>query len=340
MTSRPKRLLTAPDKFKGTASASQIAAAVCRAAETTGWEAEAVPVADGGEGTLAALGGPNRYTVVTNPLGDPVKAGWRLESELAIIEMAQASGLQLVGGAAGNDALAASSYGTGELIETALERGARRIIVGVGGSATTDGGFGALRALLPAHRLGSAELVVACDVRTRFCDAAEVFGPQKGATPAEVKLLRRRLERLVDLYAAEYGVDVTELPGAGAAGGLAGGLAALGARIVEGFEVVAEEARLVERLEVADLVVTGEGLLDAESFNGKVVGGVCGLAARLGVPALVVVGDVDPGVKPPAAAATAVTVLSLTELFGSERAWRETTACVEATLGDYLRARG
>ena len=160
-----------------------------------------------------------------------------------------------------------------------------------------------------------------------------MFGPQKGATPAEVKLLRRRLERLVDMYAAEYGVDVTELPGAGAAGGLAGGLAALGARIVEGFEVVAEETRLAERLEGADLVVTGEGLLDAESFNGKVVGGVCGLAERLGVPALAVAGHVE---RDAAAEELAVPVLSLTERFGPDRAWSETAACVEEAVAEHL----
>ena len=326
------RLLAAPDKFKGTASAADVAAAVCRAAEAAGWAGEALPMADGGEGTLEALGGANRHTVVTNPLGDPVSAGWRLAEDTAVIEMARASGLELVGGAAGNDALAASTYGTGEVIEAALERGAKRIIVCVGGSATTDGGFGALRALLPGHRLRGVELVVACDVRTRFCDAAEVFGPQKGATPAEVKLLRRRLERLVDMYAAEYGVDVADLPGAGAAGGLAGGLAALGARLVEGFEVVAEEVGLAERLEGADLVVTGEGLLDAESFNGKVVGGVCELAERLGVPVVTVAGDVDRNVAAPAT----VPVLSLSERFGPGRAFAEPTACVEEALTEHL----
>ena len=330
MASRTPRLIAAPDKFKGTASAADIAAAACRAAEAAGWDAEPLPMADGGEGTLAALGGANRFTVVTNPLGDPVTAGWRLDGDTAVIEMAQASGLQLVGGAGGNDALAASTYGTGELIEAALERGARRIIVCVGGSATTDGGFGALRALLPGHRLRGIELVVACDVRTRFCDAAEVFGPQKGATSAEVRLLRRRLERLVDMYVAEYGVDVADLPGAGAAGGLAGGLAALGARLVEGFEVVAEETQLAERLEGAELVVTGEGLLDAESFNGKVVGGVCELAERLGVPVVAVAGAVDRDVP------ATMPVLSLSERFGPDRAFAEPTACVEEALAEHL----
>ena len=326
------RLLAAPDKYKGTALAAHIAEAACRAARSAGWDAESLPLADGGEGTLEILGGANRTAVVTDPLGDPVSAGWRLSAGVAVIEMAQASGLQLVGGAAGNDALAASSHGTGELIETAIERGARKIIVCLGGSATTDGGFGALRALLPGRGLRGVELVVACDVRTRFCDAADVFGPQKGAKPAEVKLLRRRLERLADLYADEYGVDVTGLEGAGAAGGLAGGLAAIGGRIVEGFDVVAEETRLAEHIENADLVMTGEGLLDAESFNGKVVGGVCGMAARQGVPAVALVGDVDRGADPP----EDVPVLSLTERFGAERAWGATTACVEQALAEYL----
>ena len=324
------RLVAAPDKFRGTASAAEIAAAVCRAAEAAGWDGEAVPLADGGEGTLDALGGANRQTVVTNPLGDLVTAGWRLSNGTAIIEMAQASGLELVGGAAGNDALAASTYGTGELIEAALERGARRIIVCVGGSATTDGGFGALRALLPGHRLRGVELIVACDVRTRFCDAAEVFGPQKGATAAEVKLLRRRLERLAGVYAAEHGVDVADMAGAGAAGGLAGGLAALGGRIIEGFDVVAEETRLAERLEGADLVVTGEGRLDAESFNGKVVGGVCAVADRLGVPVVAVAGEVDAEAPGP------IPVLSLSRRFGPDRARTDTAACVEELVAEHL----
>ena len=327
------RLLAAPDKFRGTAGAADIAAAVCRGAGNAGWAGEALPMADGGEGTLAVLGGANRHTVVTNPLGDAVTAGWRLTNGTAVIEMAQASGLAQVGGAAGNDALAASSYGTGELIEAALERGARRVIVCVGGSASTDGGFGAVRALLPGHRLRGVELIVACDVRTAFCDAAEVFGPQKGASPAEVKLLRRRLERLADMYAAEHGVDVTELPGAGAAGGLAGGLAALGGQIVEGFDVVAEETRLTERLEGVDLVVTGEGRLDAESFDGKVVGGVADLAQRLGVAVVAVVGEVA------ADAPATIPVLSLTERFGPDRARTETAACVEEIVAEYLEGR-
>src|SRR5215207_835296 len=209
--------------------------------------------------------------------------------------MARASGLSLVGGADGNDPVSATTHGTGELVSAALEQGARRVLVGMGGSATTDGGLGAIRAIWAANRIRGVELVAACDVRTRFLDAAQVFAPQKGATPAQVELLARRLERLAQVYADEYRVDVTDLDGSGAAGGLGGGLAALGADLVPGFELVAEEVGLAEQLESAYLVVTGEGFLDAQSFEGKVVGGVAELAAAAGVPVLAVAGQVYDG---------------------------------------------
>jgi glycerate kinase len=327
------RVVTAPDKFRGTATAAEVAGAVGAAAAELGWSHVEVPMADGGEGTLAVLGGPNRTTVVTGPLGDPVEAGWRLERRTAVIEMARASGLQLVGGAAGNDPVAASTTGTGELIAIAVEAGARRIVVCLGGSATTDGGLGALRALtLPRFR--GVEVVVACDVRTRFLDAAEVFAEQKGASPAQVELLRRRLERLAEVYEEEHGVDVRPLVGGGAAGGLAGGLAAIGATLVDGFELVADEVGLAEQVEGADLVVTGEGYLDAESFCGKVVGGVAELAGELGVPVLAVVGAVDPDLDP--AVLTGLEVVSLTERFGEERARAEAAALVGEVVAERL----
>lgn len=325
------RVVAAPDKFRGTATAAHVAAAVGRVAWEAGWDCDEIPMADGGEGTLDVLGGANRCTTVMGPLGDPVEAGWRWSRRTAVIEMAQASGLSLVGGAEGNDPLAASTHGTGELIAAALDVGAQRIVVGVGGSATTDGGLGALRALWPLHRLRGVELLVACDVRTRFVDAARVFAPQKGATAAQVSLLQRRLERLVDLYREEYGVDVSDLEGSGAAGGLAGGLAAVGADLVPGFDLVAEERELAERLEGADLVVTGEGYCDVESFDGKVVGGVVELAAGEGVPILVVAGDVEPGLDAP------VEVISLVERFGEERAFTQTVRCVEEVVAERLR---
>src|SRR5690606_33658539 len=153
------------------------------------------------------------------------------------------------------DPIGATTAGTGELVAEAVEAGARRVIVTLGGSATTDGGYGALEALEPVQRLRGVRLEVACDVRTRFLDAAAVFAPQKGATPAQVKLLQGRLHRLAQVYRERFGVDVTELEGGGAAGGLAGGLAAVGAELRGGFDLVAEELDLAERLVDADLVV-------------------------------------------------------------------------------------
>jgi glycerate 2-kinase len=322
------RLVAAPDKFKGSATAADLAAAACAAAAAAGWECDPVPVADGGEGTLEVLGGPNRRTEVTGPLGEPVQAEWRLDGPTAVVEMARASGLVLAGGAAGNDPLEATTRGTGELVLAAGGVGARRVVVAVGGSATTDGGLGAVEAL--AGRVSGIELVVACDVETRFCDAAGDFAPQKGATPAQVLLLRRRLERLVGDYRRRFGVDVSELTGAGAAGGLAGGLAALGARLVPGFELVAETVGLEERLDGADLVLTGEGFVDEESFHGKVVGGMARLCADAGVRLVVVAGEVydaPPGLE----------VVSLTQRFGSERSHADPLGCVREVVADLLR---
>ena len=324
-------IVAAPDKYRGTATAAQVADAIVLAAEQASATADAAPMADGGEGTLEVVGGANRATIVTGPLGDPVEAKWRLHRHTAVIEMARASGLALVGGAEANDPLGATTYGTGELIEAAMERGARRILVGVGGSATTDGGLGALRALYPTPRLKGVELAVACDVRTRFVDAAAVFGPQKGASPAQVELLRRRLERLSQVYAEVYGLAVDDIEGSGAAGGLAGGLACVGAELCNGFELLAEEVDLYSRIERADLVVTGEGALDATSFQGKVVGGVGEMAAAAGVPVLTVVGRVDGAVAPAHG-----NLISLSDRYGTEQAMADTARLVGATVLDYL----
>jgi glycerate kinase len=324
------RVVAAPDTFRDTASAAAVAAAVGRAAWEHGWDCDEVPMSDGGEGFLDALGGANRTSEVTGPLGDPVIAGWRLDGRRAVVEMAQASGISLVGGAEGNDPVAAATHGTGEVIAAAVEAGAKRVLVGVGGSATTDGGLGALRALHPLPRYRGVDLVVACDVRTRFVDAAERFAPQKGATPAQVELLTRRLERLAQVYIEDHGVDVRAIDGGGAAGGLAGGLAAIGASLVEGFEVVAEEADLYGRIEGADLVVTGEGFLDAQSFEGKVVGGVAGLAAEAGVPVVAVVGEVFDG------AAERIEAVSLVGRFGEDRSRNDTVRCIEEVAAELL----
>ena len=329
------RVLAASDKFKGTLTAAQACAAIGHACWELGIDCTEMPLADGGEGTLAILGGANRRTTVTGPLGDPVEAEWRLSNGVAVIEMAQASGLALVGGAEGNDPVAASTQGTGELIDAALDFGARKIIVCLGGSATTDGGYGALRAIGTPARLKAVEFLVACDVDTLFVDAAEVFAPQKGATPAQVRLLRGRLERLAQLYGAEHGIDVSSIPGSGAAGGLAGALAALGATLMPGFDIVAEETGFDEAVRTHDLVITGEGMLDATSFDGKVVGSVRDYAAEAGVPVRAVVGEIDPDTEPNDVAS--VSARSLAAEHGRDESMNQTMRCIEETVTDLLR---
>ena len=260
-----------------------------------------------------------------------MEAAWRLDGRTAVIEMARASGLELAGGADGNDPVAASSAGTGELIVEAIDKGATRVIVGLGGSATTDGGLAALRALHPLARLKGVDLVVAYDARVGFLDAATTFASQKGATPAQVELLRRRLERLAQVYLDDHGVAVLDLDGAGAAGGLGGGLAAAGGRLVSGFDLVADELELDERIEGADVVITAEGFLDAQSFEGKVVGGVAALAAALDVRVVAIAGQVFDGVD------DRIEAISLVDRFGEERARDDTLGCIEEVAADVLR---
>lgn len=322
-------MLAAMDKFRGTATASEAAAAVGQACWELGHDVDEVPVSDGGEGLLDALGGPNRTSLVTGPLGAPVAAAWRLGRHTAIIEMARASGLLLAGGPAANDPLRASTIGTGQLIDRAVTEGARHVIVGLGGSATTDGGLGAIEALASPARLHTVELDLACDVRTRFLDAAAVFAGQKGASPAQIDLLTARLHSLAERYRQHYGVDVVPLDGGGAAGGLGGGLAAVGGCLRSGFDLVADQLDLAERMADCDVVVTGEGYLDAQSFEGKVVGGVCALAAELGRRVVVIVGDADPAVVRDAAQLSAVEVLTLVGRDGHQRARAEPRTCIE-----------
>ncbi|HSJ92185.1 MAG TPA: glycerate kinase, partial [Ilumatobacter sp.] len=287
-------------------------------------------LADGGEGLLEVLGGTNRTTTVTGPLGEPVEAAWQLRRGTAVIEMALASGLVLAGGAEGNDPMHATTAGTGELIDAAFTAGAKRIIVGVGGSATTDGGLGALQALRSPGRLRGVELLVACDVTTRFTDAARVFGPQKGASPAQINMLTARLHELAQRYRDEFGVDVDAIPGSGAAGGIAGMLAALGGTLVPGFELVADELDLHDAIADADLVITGEGHLDAQSFEGKVVGGVRAWCEEAAVPVVAIVGIVDDDVR------DRIPTWSIAEEFGAERAMREPLWCIERLTAEVL----
>jgi len=313
------RLLAAPDKFRGTLTAREAAAAIAAGAVRAGRTATELPLADGGEGTLDVLGGGNRRTTVNGPLGDAVDAAWRLEDDgTALIEAALACGLSLAGGPERNDPLRATSRGVGELIAAAVAEGAERIVVCVGGVASTDGGIGATEAV--PHPL-FVPLEVACDVDARFLDAADVFAPQKGATPEQVEILRERLAKLV----------VPDVPGAGAAGGLAGGLAAIGARLVPGFDLVASRLGFDELLAEADLVVTGEGQLDATSFTGKVVGRVLDRASAAGVETLVVAGNVASG--------SPIDAVSLVERYGPERALAEPAECLTELVEIALATR-
>lgn len=313
------RLLAAPDKFRGTLTAREAAAAIAAGAVRAGFTAVELPLADGGEGTLDVLGGGNRRTRVTGPLGDVVGAAWRLEEDgTAVIEAALACGLALAGGPERSDPLRATSRGAGELIAAAVAEGATRVVVAVGGVASTDGGAGALEALptpLPVP------VDVACDVEAKFLDAADVFAPQKGATPEQVETLRERLAKL----------DVPDLPGSGAAGGLAGGLAAAGARLVSGFDLVASRLRFEDRLAATDLVVTGEGLVDATSFTGKVVGRVLERATAARVETLVVAGNVASG--------SPIDAISLVDRYGPERALAEAAQCLTELVEDALAMR-
>jgi glycerate 2-kinase len=324
-------LLAAPDKFRGTLTAGEAASAIAAGAARAGWTAVELPLADGGEGTLEVLGGGNQRAIVSGPLGEPVEAALRLETgDTALVEAALACGLSLAGGPEGNDPLRATSRGVGELVAAAVAEGAGRIVVAVGGVASTDGGLGAVEALCATLPL-PVPLDVACDVEARFLDAAEVFAPQKGATPEQVPILRERLEQLAKRFRDELGVDVLDLPGSGAAGGLAGGLAAIGGRLLPGFDLVASRLGLDQRLAEADLVVTGEGRLDATSFTGKVVGRVIDRAAALGVETLVVAGKI--GSVGPADA------VSLVARYGPDKALAEAADCLTEAVAASLAAR-
>jgi len=327
---RSARAVACPDKFRGTLRADEAAAAIAAGLRRAGYDdVVEAPMADGGEGTLdtllASLGGSRRVARVTGPLGDPVDAEWGvLPSGIAVVEMARASGLALVAGR--NDPLRASTRGTGELIAVARREGFRRVIVAVGGSASTDGGLAAVETL--GWSLQGIEVTVACDVESAFLDAARIYGPQKGATSAQVALLTRRLELLADQYRKRTGFDVTTMASAGAAGGLAGGLAAIGAQLVPGFDAVAEAVGLEAAFEGASLVVTGEGKLDASSLEGKVVGGVLAWAAELGVPHVAVIaGQVTDEARTALADRADAGVLALTD-----RVWQAGEAYQRAAL--------
>jgi glycerate kinase len=324
------RAIVCPDKFRSTLRADEAARAMARGCERAGFtDIVQVPLADGGEGTLdtllAARGGSRRTARVTGPLGAPVDAEWGvMPGGTAIVEMARASGLALVAGH--NDPLRASTRGTGELIAAARAQGIRHILVAVGGSATTDGGLAAVETL--GWSLKGLDVTVACDVETPFLDAARVYGPQKGASDAQIALLTRRLEKLADQYRTRTGVDVTKLTGGGAAGGLAGGLAAIGAQLVPGFDAVAEAVGLEAELDDALLVVTGEGRVDASSLEGKVVGGVLDWCDSADVDHVAIVaGQVTDDARAALAERANTQVLALTD-----RVWQASEAYTRAAL--------
>ncbi|MEW9902008.1 glycerate kinase [Pseudomonas putida] len=328
------KVVIAPDSFKDSLDAAGVARAIGAGLAEVWPDAERVecPMADGGEGTmdaiLAASHGELRRQVVRGPLGQSVEAGWGwlAESRTAIIEMAQASGLQQVP-TDQRDACRSSTWGTGELIAAALAAGATRIVLAIGGSATNDGGSGMLRALglrlldadgqaleegglalgRLAHidasdlapRLAEVQVEVAADVDNPLCGpngASAIFGPQKGASPEQVQALDQALGHFADLCAQLLGDDVREFPGCGAAGGM--GFAAkafMGAQFRPGVEVVAELAGLDALVQGADLVITGEGRFDAQTLRGKTPMGVARVAKRHGVPVVVLAGTLGEG---------------------------------------------
>jgi glycerate kinase len=327
------RIVVAPDKFKGSADAATVASATVAGLRDVWGDAPTyiiVPMADGGDGTVQAFltSGARAYRVsVQGPLGDRVEATYARDGDTAIIEMAAASGLALLHGS--HDARRATTFGTGELIRHALDQGATRIVLGIGGSATTDGGAGALAALgarfldrtgaslepMPQDlarldridvsaldvRLAATPIAIACDVDNPLLGpsgAAAVYGPQKGATVADVAFLDTVLARFADVAVAAGRSDLRELPGAGAAGGLGWGLATFAqARLASGFGLIAEQRGLAAELTAATFCFTGEGRIDDQTLRGKVVAGVAALAGPLGVPVIALGGSVDVNVE-------------------------------------------
>jgi glycerate 2-kinase len=284
--------LVAPDSFKGTFSATEVAGAIATGLRDAGREAEELPVGDGGEGTmhvlLAALGGETRTVEASDPLGRPVQASFALieDGRVAIVETAEASGFRLLEEDE-RDPWSASTRGTGELIVAAVEAGAERVIVTVGGSATMDGGAGALEALSDAGV--HVEMDVLSDVRTPYEDAPRVFGPQKGADPSVV----RRLEGRFDTLASTFRRDPRGEPMTGAAGGLSGGLwARHGARLHHGASYVLNTIGFDERMRAAAFVVTGEGRLDEQTLEGKIAGEVATRCRQSGVTCHAIVGGI------------------------------------------------
>jgi glycerate kinase len=330
------RVVIAPDKFKGSLTALEAAAAMARGVARAAPQAsiDQVPVADGGEGTaqalVAATGGSFREAQVSGPFGEPIIACFGLlgDGRTAVLEMAAASGLVLVPPAKRNP-LVTTTRGTGELLLAAIAAGARRVVIGIGGSATNDGGagfgqaigfrqlddqdrdldagggdLGRLARIERSARLGAldgVEIAVACDVTNTLCGphgASAVYGPQKGATPGMVEQLDQNLAHFAAIVERDLEVAIKDLPGSGAAGGLGGGLVAFaGGKLEPGVELIIDAVKLAQRLENTDLCLTGEGTIDAQSAFGKTAVGVARLARSLHCPTLALAGSIGPGAQ-------------------------------------------
>lgn len=302
------RVLVAPDCYGDSLTAMQASAAIA-----TGWNRQrpgdtftVAPQSDGGPGFVSVLAerlGERRRERVSGPLDDEVDAEWVFDpvSATAYLGCAQASGLALLGGPpTPQTALAAHSRGVGQLIAAALRAGAARIVVGLGGSASTDGGRGLIEELgglqAARQRLAGVDLVAACDVEYPMLGpwgAARIFGPQKGADAAAVAALEQRLRQWADTLNAQAGREVSAESGAGAAGGIGAALLALGGCCRPGAAIIAEHTHLADEIAAADLVITGEGRLDEQSLHGKVVGALAKVARLRQIPVLVLAGQVD-----------------------------------------------
>ena len=353
------KILIAVDSFKGSLSTGQAAECIGNGIRRVfpKAEIEAVPIADGGEGTvetlLTSVGGRKKYVTVTKPNGGFREAAFGiLKNKAAILEMAEASGLPLVEPDKRN-IMKATTYGTGELIKAALDEGCSRILIGIGGSATNDGGIGMAQALGVSfknsrgeevgagggvltdivsvdlsgldRRISDTEITVMCDVTNPLygaCGAARIFGPQKGASKEEVSLLDEGLKHLAEIMRQISGEDLSQSAGAGAAGGLGWGLQVfLGAKLQPGIEAIMDAAGMDEKIKAADLVITGEGRIDSQSVCGKVIDGVAGRAKRYHKPVAAIAGSLAGG---------------LSEVYGAGIGAMEASVCRPMQLTDAM----
>ena len=296
-----RKIVIACDSYKGCLSSSDVANAAARgeAEVYPDYEVIRLSVADGGEGTVEALvdtlGGHLEWAEVSDPLGRPVKAAYGVAGDLAIIESAAACGLTLLTKEERNP-LVTSTKGLGELIMAAIDKGCKKFLIGLGGTATNDGGMGMIRAEGFLEKTKGMKFTVACDVDTPYIGehgASRVFGPQKGASEQDVEILEERLGGYALTILKETGVDVRDMAGAGAAGGLGGAFRAyLGAELKRGVDLVLDQIDFDSKIQGADLVITGEGCSDYQTLKGKTASGVLERAKRQGIPVALVSGAV------------------------------------------------